>query len=248
MMTSEVDDSTLHNDNTVFDTFPVDEINHLDPNDVPLHYTGLDTEQFDATILDVNKPDQFNIDNLIKICDNDELQKEQINQPKQEENINFDDCDLISKINNGDVVLCSNGDDVKIGLLISDQFNQSNQKVFMFAEEVKITKYRCKVCNLLFDTILLVRKHFIDVHFEKNDTLLTQITNSSNVNAKDNCPTLSEPNINDEDTQCIPKVKRVDTKRTSKRRKNSSKKFACDWPDCNYVAKHSVSVPFDIIL
>lgn len=206
-----------------------------------INYSNIiDSDHFDHSIFDINKSDSITDNGYFKICDIDDFRKEPNNLNLLKSSVNsrvkvFDDKngdDSGSKINNGDLVVCSNEHDVKIGVLLPDS-NSTNRKIFVFAEEVKITKFRCKLCSLMFDTVQLVQKHFFDSHLEDDCQTSEIVDTCSNENlTKSEQSKANMPSVNP--------AKANPGKKKASKRKNTKKRFPCDWPDCDYVARHSV--------
>lgn len=101
-----------------------------------------------------------------------------------------------------------------------------------FYEIIIIKKYKCKSCELMFDSFEQIHDHYTNVHNNKDQTELLFIDATNNdVSFPNKC----KKNIND----ISPKNKRT-KKRLQQTRKSSKRKYPCDWPDCDYVAINSV--------
>lgn len=124
---------------------------------------------------------------------------------------------------------------------------------------MQVTQYSCKFCNRRFDSIDKVKNHYLQRH---NDTVVQS-------QAKPSAPTTRSVKRENESPQTTP-AKRQTTattpvrnykieivgdideedilssasganKKRGRRSAGVKRKYPCDWPACNYVARHSVN-------
>lgn len=135
----------------------------------------------------------------------------------------------------------SNFDEISDGFSFSSNFYQSftnitNNNIIesepginSCIEKVIVEKFRCKLCQTLFDSLKDVNDHYSNIHSidfknkpDKNNATLSNINNKTNAKNKKK---------NDNETE-----------RKRKTKSSKRKKHACDWPNCTYVARYTVSL------
>ena len=125
-----------------------------------------------------------------------------------------------------DAVLCQSGN------IILDNF----------VEKVIVTQYKCKCCTLKFNTPQEVQTHFLSQHlkFQSNgDTTLDDSNRIEITHSNDSVDPLESLATNQTaNKSSISKPKRPISK--GKRFGGSNRKYPCDWPQCDYVARHKV--------
>jgi len=139
----------------------------------------------------------------------------------------------------------------------------------IIAEAVVVTQYSCKFCNRRFDTIDKVKNHYLLRHnkdqslidrfsqktgAETNDKSDEQISGNekesqqqSNVVKKKIKPVVtnvSKSKTKEYNLRVVSNIKADDgilKKKRGRKPTGVQRKYPCDWPGCNYVARHSVS-------
>lgn len=122
-----------------------------------------------------------------------------------------------------------------------------------FVEKIIVTRYKCKLCTLNFETLLEVQAHLISTHTKpiqsSKDDQPNQISAHSPTPLDTSCSDDTSLQQQQQQTPVKskrkPKVKlKAESKvfaSTSKRKKGKNKRvrFACDWPECDYVGATS---------
>ena len=125
----------------------------------------------------------------------------------------------------------------------------------IIAEAVAVTQYSCKFCNRRFDSIDKVKNHYLLRHNNTKPSVNTTLKrepkeeNESNNNNKRRRVT-KKPAPRNYKIEIIGEVDEEELLTATGQKKRGRKptgvkrKYPCDWPACNYVARHSVTTPF----
>jgi hypothetical protein len=132
----------------------------------------------------------------------------------------------------------------------------------IIAEAVVVTQYSCKFCNRRFDTIDKVKNHYLLRH-NKDQSLIQrfgsghQSATDDNEDAEDLPPkkksrpmptNISKSKQNQMNLKVVSNIQTTVSNDLKKKRGRKptgiTRKYPCDWPGCNYVARHSVIFTF----
>ena len=126
----------------------------------------------------------------------------------------------------------------------------------IIAEAVVVTQYSCKFCNRRFDTIDKVKNHYLQRH-NKDQALAQRFSSGQQSTTDDNeesedsrkrvkpmVTNVSKSKANQMNLKVVsnmPSNVKNDLKRKRGRKPTGvTRKYPCDWPGCNYIARHSV--------
>ena len=126
----------------------------------------------------------------------------------------------------------------------------------IIAEAVVVTQYSCKFCNRRFDTIDKVKNHYLLRH-NKDQSLAQRFSSGQQSNTDDNedseelskkkirpiVTNISKSKVNQMNLKVVsntPAVKNDLKRKRGRKPTGVTRKYPCDWPGCNYVARHSV--------
>jgi hypothetical protein len=138
----------------------------------------------------------------------------------------------------------------------------------IIAEAVVVTQYSCKFCNRRFDTIDKVKNHYLLRHnsdkslierFSKNSTETDKNEEQNNVNNKESqqqnsllkkktkpvVTNVTKSKANQYNLRVVSNIKTEDgvlKKKRGRKPTGVQRKYPCDWPGCNYIARHSVRI------
>jgi hypothetical protein len=151
----------------------------------------------------------------------------------------------------------------------NDQEMVGNEEAddIIIAEAVVVTQYSCKFCNRRFDTIDKVKNHYLLRH-NKDQSIVKRFSGAGQRSTADDNNAEEQNNATEDSPQNTAiKKKMRPNHSTSKAKANQynlrvvsnvaadeallkkkrgrkptgvTRKYPCDWPGCNYVARHSV--------
>lgn len=128
-----------------------------------------------------------------------------------------------------------------------EQIQEAEGDDIIIAEAVVVTQYSCKFCNRRFETIDKVKNHYLQKH-NKDQNLAQRFAGqlsatdeeSEESQKKKLKPNPSKP----KPTQYLKVISAVDESKSDLKKKRRPapvvRKYPCDWPGCNYIARHSV--------
>ena len=117
----------------------------------------------------------------------------------------------------------------------------------IIAEAVVVTQYSCKFCNRRFETIDKVKNHYLQKH-NKDQNLAQRFSGQQSATDEESeesqkkklKPNASKP----KPTQYLKVVSTLEESKNDLKKKRRPapvvRKYPCDWPGCNYIARHSV--------
>lgn len=120
---------------------------------------------------------------------------------------------------------------------ITNNIIENEPSINSCIEKVIVEKYRCKICQILFDSLKDINDHYSNIHSIDNK-------NNPDKNSPNNVTASNTSNNTNNNNKTIAKSKKKNDNGTEKKRKTKSakrKKYACDWPNCTYVARYTVS-------
>lgn len=115
-------------------------------------------------------------------------------------------------------------------------------------EPVIADKYKCKLCDSNFDSVPEIESHYHLEHADQVATTITTTTTTPTTTTLATTTTTKRRRRTKRKRLFVPKkTKKIVKKVTGKKKANNKsrdvenpRRYPCEWPNCTYVAKHSV--------